>query len=150
MKITIKNIIKENKDIDPKQRYINGILNMITPPYFRFLKVNEVPEGLWYEILTKVFNQKVIISDNVIYDLNGNEIYRENSKGHWVKGEYDSNNNNIYYEDSKGTWIKREYDSNNNLIYFEDSNGFWEKSEYDENNNLIYREKSDGEIRDYR
>ena len=79
--------------------------------------------GLWYEILTKVFNQEVIISDNVIYDLNGNEIYRENSYGDWEKREYDSNNNQIYQEGSDGYWSKSEYDSNNNEIYYEDSNG---------------------------
>ena len=144
MKITIKNIIKENKDIDPKQRYINGIVNMIRLPYFRFLKVNEIPRELWNDILTKVFNQEVIISDNVIYDLNDNNIYDENSDGYWSKREYDSNNNKIYQENSDGYWIKQEYDSNNNKIYQENSDGYWSKSEYDENNNKIYQENSDG------
>ena len=45
MKITIKNIIKENKDIDPKQRYNNGIVNMIKPPYYNFLKVNDLNQS---------------------------------------------------------------------------------------------------------
>ena len=40
-----------------------------------------------------------------LYDTNGNEIYYENSKGHWVKREYDVNGNRIYYEDSNGTII---------------------------------------------
>src|SRR6056300_581918 len=150
MKITIKNIIKENKDIDPKQRYINGIVNMIRLPYFRFLKVNEIPRELWNDILTKVFNQEVIISDNVIYDLNDNNIYDENSDGYWIKKEYDSNNNKIYQENSDGYWSKSEYDENNNKIYQENSDGYWSKSEYDENNNNIYYENSDGEIMDNR
>jgi len=144
MKITIKNIIKENKDINPKQRYINGIVNMIRLPYFRFLKVNEIPRELWNDILTKVFNQEVIISDNVIYDLNDNNIYDENSDGYWSKREYDSNNNKIYQENSDGRWTKSEYDENNNKIYQENSDGYWSKSEYDENNNNIYFENSDG------
>ena len=150
MKITIKNIIKENKDIDPKQRYINGIIKIIKPPYLNFLKVNEVPEELWNEILTKVFNQEVIISNNVIYDLNDNEIYYEDYDGFWSKKEYDENNNIIYFENSDGFWKKYEYDSNNNKIYYEDSNGFWSKSEYDSNNNEIYYEDSTGTIIDKR
>jgi hypothetical protein len=144
MKITIKNIIKENKDINPKQRYINGIVNMIRLPYFRFLKVNEIPRELWNDILTKVFNQEVIISDNVIYDLNDNNIYDENSDGYWSKREYDSNNNKIYQENSDGRWTKSEYDENNNKIYQENSDGYWSKREYDSNNNKIYQENSDG------
>jgi len=165
MKITIKNIIKENKDIDPKQRYINGILNMIKPPYFNFLKVNEIPRELWKDILDNIFNTKVTYSNNRIYDSNDNNIYDEDYEGFWSKSEYDTNNNQIYYEDSNGfwskrefdsnsnniyrensdgDWIKREYDSSNNQIYFENSDGRWTKSEYDENNNNIYYENSDG------
>jgi len=126
MKITIKNIIKENKDIDPKQRYVNGILNMIRIPYFNFLRVNEVPEELWKDIFYRLFNHEVIISDNKIFDLNGpprNLLYIEYYNGEWEKREYDSNNNNIYYEKSNGFWVKREYDENNNLLYSENSNG---------------------------
>ena len=155
MKITIKNIIKENKDIDPKQRYINGILNIITPPYFNFLRVNEVPKDMWEEILSKVFNTKVtyrnIEGEIFTYDSNNNEIYQENSSGYWEKREFDSNNNNIYREESNGYWMKREYDSNNNQIYYEDSDGFWEKREFDSNNNVIYYENSNGywEKREY-
>ena len=149
MKITIKGIINEN--IDPEEKYINGIINMIRPPYFRFLKVNEVPRELWNEILSKKFNQEVTVYDDGIFDSNNNRIYVEYSYGYWEKREYDSNNNEIYYENSNGTWIKREYDSNNNEIYREDSNGYWEKREYDSNNNLIYYENSNGywEKREY-
>jgi hypothetical protein len=144
MKITIKNIIKENKDIDPKQRYINGIVNMIRLPYFRFLKVNEIPRELWKDILDNIFNTKVTYSNNKIYDSNGNNIYDEDYEGFWSKSEYDTNNNQIYYEDSDGFWSKREHDENNNVIYRENSDGDWIKSEYDENNNNIYDENSGG------
>jgi len=150
MKITIKNIIKENKDIDSKQRYINGISRIIRPPYYNFLRVNEVPEELWNDIFSKVFNREVIKDNRIIYDSNNNRIYYENTNGMWSKREYDENNNKIYYEDSNGHWEKREYDENNNMIYYEDSNGLWEKYEYDENNNVIYYENSDGEIIDNR
>ena len=153
MKITIKNIIKENKDIDPKQRFVNEISKIIKPPYFYFLRVNEVPEKLWNEILSKLFNQKVKYENRYpypfrIFDSNNNEIYIEESYeddndeiehielglpveaswygswyGFWSKREYDENNNRIYQLDSTGFWIKREYDSNNNEIYYEDSTG---------------------------
>jgi len=81
MKITIKNIIKENKDIDPKQRFVNEISRIIRPPYFKFLRVNEVPRELWEDILSKIFNTKVTYRDNSIYDSNNNEIYYEDSNG---------------------------------------------------------------------
>jgi len=144
MKITIKNIIKENKDIDPKQRFVNEISRIIRPPYFKFLRVNEVPRELWEDILSNIFNTKVTYSNNVIYDSNNNEIYQEKSNGYWEKREYNENNNKIYYENSDGFWEKREYDENNNLIYRENSNGYWSKREYDENNNKIYQLDSTG------
>ena len=150
MKITIKNIIKENKDIDPKQRYINGIVNIIRLPYFKFLRVNEIPKELWNDIFSKLFNQEVIISDNMIFDKNDNRLYFEDSVGYWSKREYDENNNKIYQVDSTGNWLKQEYDSNNNLIYYEDYEGYWEKRVYDENNKMIYSENPYGTIIDKR
>lgn len=133
-----------NENIDPIQKYINGIVNIIRPPYYNFLKVNEIPRELWREILSNIFNTKVSYSDNMIFDENNNVIYYENSDGYWEKSEYDENNNLIYLEDSDGYWFKREYDENNNEIYYENSYGNWEKREYDENNNEIYYEDSDG------
>ena len=58
-----------------------------------------------------------------IKDNNGNQIYFENSNGHWYRNEFDSNNNRIYLEDSDGWWCKKEYDSAGNQIYSEDSDG---------------------------
>ena len=40
-----------------------------------------------------------------IRDSKGNEIYYENSHGHWLKHEFDSNGNEIYFESSLGTII---------------------------------------------
>ncbi len=59
----------------------------------------------------------------IIKDKNGNELYYEDSNGHWYKSEYDSNGNDIYFEGSNGYWYKSEYDSNGNRIYYENSNG---------------------------
>ena len=128
MKITIKNIIKEN--IDPEEKYVNKLSSIINPPYFYNLIITETPEHLWNRILSKIFNQEVTLFNNKIYDYsNGNLIYSENSDGYWVK---------------------HEYDSNNNLIYSEESDGYWVKHEYNDVGNLIYRENSDGEIMDRR
>ena len=85
-----------------------------------------------------------------IKDKNNNEIYYENSNGHWWKQEYDSNNNRINSECSNGNWVKREWNSNNNEIYYEDSDGNWVKREWNQNNNIIYYEDSDGIIKDNR
>jgi hypothetical protein len=55
----------------------------------------------------------------VIKDSQGNQIYRENSTGYWVKKEYDSQGKEIYFEDSYGRWYKKEYDSQGKEIYFD-------------------------------
>jgi hypothetical protein len=138
------NSINENVDINPEQRFINGIVNFIRLPYIYNLSVNEVPKELWNRILSKVFKQKVREYNNYLFDSNNNEIYREYLNGYWIKKEYDKNNNLLYFEDSDGDWEKQEFDKNNNRIYSENSNGFWEKQEYDSNNNSIYYEKSNG------
>ena len=133
------------------QKYIEYIVNDIKPPYFKNmedsygLRTNEYPL-----VLSKLFKGSVSIKGNRVYDSNGNEIYRENSDGSWIKKEYDTNGNKIYFEDSDGYWIKSEYDSNGNLIYSENSDGYWNKKEYDNNGKLIYYENSDGDIVDNR
>jgi len=66
----------------------------------------------------------------IIYDTNGNTIYKENQDGLWWKYYYDNNNNNnnkIKEEDSEGYWVKYGYDNNSNLIKEEDSDGYWFK-----------------------
>jgi len=166
---TPNNTINEN--INRTQRFINKISEILNPPYFRNLELYDVPEELWDEIFSIVFNREVknrwfnkIFDNNnkLIYeeddghwvkrefDSNEKELYYEDSDGYWEKKEYDSNGNRIYYENSDGHWIKREFDSNNNELYYEDSDGNWEKFEYDSNGKEIYYENSNGEIIDRR
>ena len=127
------------------QKYIEYIVNDIKPPYFKNmedsygLRTNEYPL-----VLSKLFKGPVSIKGNRVYDSNGNEIYRENSDGYWIKSEYDTNGNKIYQEYSNGSWIKREYDDNDHIIYRENSDGVWYKKEYDDNGNRIYFENSNG------
>jgi len=94
--------MKQEVEINSKQIYINGISKIIRSPYFKFLRVNEVPEELCNDIFSKLFKQKVIIDNNRIFDSNNNQIYSEYSDGNWFKFEYDSNNNLIYSENSYG------------------------------------------------
>jgi len=70
-----------------------------------------------------ILNHDFTFGDFILYDVNGNETYFENSRGYWIKYEYDSNGNQTYFENSLGWWIKREFDTNGNEIYYEDSIG---------------------------
>ena len=56
-----------------------------------------------------------------LYDAKGNEIYYEDSKGWWDKGQYDAEGNQIYIENSNGEWCKYQYDAEGNVIYRENS-----------------------------
>ena len=76
------------------------------------------------------------------YDKGDNEIYYENSEGHWRKSEY-KKGREVYFEDSEGYWRKNKYKDGNH-VYFEDSNGCWRKSEYKDGNE-VYFENSKGE-----
>ncbi len=111
------------------ERYINYIIEDIQPPYFINMRDNYgLRSGEYKLILDKVFDQPLNIIYHhpkySVYDINGNQIYFEDSSnGYWFKKEYDTNGNLIYIENSNGLWYKREYDSNGNLIYYEDSNG---------------------------
>jgi hypothetical protein len=170
---TPNNTINEN--INRTQKFINKVSEILTPPYFKNLELYDVPEELWNDIFSIIYNKEVKMDSNIDsnriidsngkkiyyedsdgywvkkeYDFNGKEIYRESSNGYWEKYEYDINNNLIYFGDSDGSWIKKEYDSNNNELYFESSNGYWVKKEYDFNGKEIYYENSDGKIIDGR
>ena len=113
------------------ERYINYIVNDIEPPYFKNMwDQYGLSEKEYKLILSKIFNQPVIVKGNFLYNQNNDEIYYENS--------------------DNGYWYKQEYDSNGNRIYHKNSDGFWLKQEFDQNGDIIYFENSDGEIRDYR
>jgi hypothetical protein len=88
------------------KKYIDYIVKDIELPYLKSLK----PYGLKQEemnlVLGIVFNRPVTIKGNQrVYDINGNEIYYENSTGYWFKREYNLNGNIIYFEDITGVII---------------------------------------------
>ncbi len=133
------------------ERYIEYIADDLQPPYFFNMKeMYGVSEKEYPLVLSKLFNQPVIIEGRDVYNTNGNEIYQEYSDGFWYKKEYDSNGNEIYYENSTGYWKKYEYDQYGNKIYYENSDGEWYKKKYDIYGNIIYYENSYGEIIDNR
>jgi len=76
----------------------------------------------------KTIAQELNVTDFpfIIKDKSGKVIYRENSKGYWLKREFDSNGKLIYWEDSNEDWNKREYDSGGNLIYSKNNYGYIE------------------------
>ena len=84
------------------ERYIEFIANDLQPPYFINMSDTYGLKDSEYElVLSKVFNQPVSVKGNHrVYDVNGNQIYYEDSTGIWHKYEYDSKSNLMYYENS--------------------------------------------------
>jgi hypothetical protein len=133
-----------NENINKTQKFINKVSEILEVPYFKNLELYVVPEELWNDILSIIYNKEVSKVYKSLHDNNNNELYFENPDGYWVKQEYDNNGNKIYRENSNGYWVKREFDSNGNKIYYESSDGYWEKQEFDSKGNKIYVEDSNG------
>ena len=106
------------------ERYINYIVNDLEAPYFKNMKemygLRPDEYGL---VLSKIYNQPVTIKGYYVYNVQGNEIYSENSYGDWYRKEYDEQGNMTYFEESDGYWFKREYDDQGNKVYYENSDG---------------------------
>lgn len=154
MKITIKNIIKEdNNKVD---RYINKITQILQKPYIYNLKTMDVPEEYWNDILSKIFNEPFKLNKygnvTLIIDERDNILYEEYGI-YWQSQLFDHKNNLLFYEESKGLWEKNEYD------YYEDggyrkhsegSDGYWSISEWDKDGKEVYFSDSNGELIDER
>lgn len=82
----------------------------------------------------------------VVLNDNGQETYREEENGHWVKREYDEKGRQIYWETSRGLWAKHQFDDAGNEIYHETSEGFWYKAEYNDNGFRTYYEDSNAKV----
>ena len=91
-------------------KYINYIINDIELPYLKCLEQYGLKQEEYELVLSKVFNQPVVVRNYRVYDSNNNEIYFEGSDGSWVKYEYDDNGNLIYSETSDGDIIDRRYE----------------------------------------
>ncbi len=102
MKKIIRKILKE----DRQEQFLNKIILLMKDdfPLFKNLKdygFNLSEEELNY-VLSGIFGEPVTRNCISVYNQNGNEIYRENSVGFWVKRYYNENGNIIYLEDSDG------------------------------------------------
>ena len=109
---------------DKYKKYIEYIANDIELPYIKSLEQYGLKDNECELVLSKVFNEPVIVRNNYVYNTDGNKIYFENSDSFWIKYEYDANGNEIYYENNSGYWVKHEYDSNDNEVYVENSRGY--------------------------
>ena len=105
------------------QKYIDYIAKDIELPYLKSLNMYGLKQDEMELVLSKVFNQPVLVRNNHVYNTNNNEIYRETNNGDWCKYEYNDQGKRTYHEDSTGFWSKREYDTNGNIIYWENSDG---------------------------
>tara|TARA_R110000803_G_scaffold3218_2_gene10963 strand:- start:145 stop:639 length:495 start_codon:yes stop_codon:yes gene_type:complete len=164
MKKLIKRILREEIDKSDKHyRILDKISDYVQLPYFKSMEGLTIYDKDDQEyIMEKILGVDITINfsnldlyDNLpivigMFDVEGNILYSEDSRGYWEKYEYDDKGNMIYRESSYGYWYKWEYDDNGKLIYYERSDGHWEKREYDDNGNKIYFENSDGRIIDRR
>ena len=99
-----------NESISPKEKYINSIVNNLTPPYFYKLMSFDVPEDMWEGILSNIFNTKVTYSDNSTL-----RFLTVTEPTEWYVDDEDDNL--IYAEEDSGFWAQMEYDESGKLIH---------------------------------
>ena len=99
-----------NESISPKEKYINSIVNNLTPPYFYKLRSFDVPEDMWEGILSNIFNTKVTYSDNSTL-----RFLTVTEPTEWYVNNEDDNL--IYVEEDSGFWTQMEYNESGKLIH---------------------------------
>jgi hypothetical protein len=110
------------------KEYLDRIVKILEVPYFREMEnygIRDIEEQEY--ILCKLYGFDISIDGfdilfnyKRIYDINGNDLYYENSKGGWYKYEYNSSNKPIYYENGGGYWRIWRYNEEGKSI-FEDN-----------------------------
>lgn len=123
------NEINESKYSD---KLIDKILNTLNPPFRYDLESLGIPRDEWDGIISKVFNEDLMMKDIVdaiyITNIYGEPRYMESRNGNYFIDEYDDQGNVIYKESNypnTGTPTYKEwftYD-NGKLIDYKDSNG---------------------------
>ena len=112
-------------------KLIDKILDTLKPPFRYDLESLGIPRDEWDGIISKVFNEDLMMKDIVdaIYVTNiyGEPRYMESRNGNYFIDEYDDNGNVIYKESNypnSGTTYKEwfTYDDGK-LIDYKDSNG---------------------------
>ena len=99
---------------DKYKEYIDYIAKDIQVPYLKSLEPYGLKQDEIVLVLSKIFNQPVIIKGDYVYSKEGNKLYLENSDGYWQKLEYDNDGNKIYYENSNGFIEDNRFDNVNN------------------------------------
>lgn len=67
MKITIKNILKENvndREEEAYQKFLKGVAKRIKPPYIKNMVAYGVPELDWHEVFDEIFGVGVYVYTN--------------------------------------------------------------------------------------
>lgn len=123
------NEINESKYSD---KLIDKILDTLKPPFRYDLESLGIPRDEWDGIISKVFNEDLMMKDIVdaiyITNIYGEPRYMESRNGNYFIDEYDDHGNVIYKESNypnTGTPTYKEwftYD-NGKLIDYKDSNG---------------------------
>ena len=103
-----------NESISPKEKYINSIVNNLTPPYFYKLMSFDVPEDMWEKILSKLFGERVYVNDDSAIYSNGVIVDPEM---YWVVNK----EGRRFYEEEEDFWEIWRYNEDGKLIYNEDS-----------------------------
>ena len=122
--------INESKYSD---KLIGKILNTLKPPFRYDLESLGIPRDEWDGIISKVFNEDLMMKDIVdaiyITNIYGEPRYMESRNGNYFIDEYDNYGNVIYKEsnyvnddDIYKEWFTYD-DSGENLIDYKDSNG---------------------------
>lgn len=82
----------------------------------------------------------------IVRNDNGQEVYREEINGHWVKREYDEKGRQVYWETSSGEWARHRFDDAGNTVWYENSDGYSFVAEYSQNGFRTYYEDSNGKV----
>ena len=60
------------------EKYINYIVNDVKPPYFKNMgEMYGLKQEEYELVLSKIYNQSVLVRDYRVYNTNGKVIYRE-------------------------------------------------------------------------
>lgn len=122
--------INESKYSD---KLIDKILNTLKPPFRYDLESLGIPRDEWDGIISKVFNEDLVMKDIVdaiyVENIYGEPRYMESRNGNYFVTEYDDYGNVIYqesnfieYDDIYKEWFTYD-DRGENLIDYKDSKG---------------------------
>jgi hypothetical protein len=92
------------------KEYLDKIINIIEKPYFLemgYYGIDDIEE--WEYVIRNIFGDDITMFNklSVLFDSNNKILYFEESDGYWYKREYDINGDEIYFENSNGRIIDK-------------------------------------------